>query len=81
MATIASILDTDLYKVLAFSTIIAIVLTILQLTMQQAVLHQFPDEVAEYNFTNRSKNMTFTTKCVEDLKAAVASARLFRPPP
>ncbi|KAJ6494623.1 nicotinate phosphoribosyltransferase [Mycena vitilis] len=39
-----SILDTDLYK----------------LTMQQAVLHHFPDTQASYKFTMRAKDVVFT---------------------
>ncbi|KAG8806761.1 nicotinate phosphoribosyltransferase [Serendipita sp. 399] len=62
MAQINSILDTDLYK----------------LTMQQAVLHQFPTAIAKYRFTNRSPNMTFTIECLELLKQAVGKLRDLR---
>ncbi|KAF8650999.1 hypothetical protein AX16_004985 [Volvariella volvacea WC 439] len=52
----ASILDTDLYK----------------FTMQQAVLHYFPDVYATYRFTNRSKDVLFSLQCFERFRAAVA---------
>ncbi|KAG5642056.1 hypothetical protein DXG03_003727 [Asterophora parasitica] len=51
-----SILDTDLYK----------------LTMQQAVLHQFPDVQATYRFTNRDKNTLFSRQCIERFRTAVS---------
>ncbi|KAF8920145.1 nicotinate phosphoribosyltransferase [Mucidula mucida] len=51
-----SILDTDLYK----------------LTMQQAVLHVFPDIPATYRFTLRDKSVLFTPKFVETLKAVIS---------
>ncbi|KAI0059188.1 nicotinate phosphoribosyltransferase [Artomyces pyxidatus] len=50
-----SILDTDLYK----------------LTMQQAVLHHFPDTQATYRFTHRDKDVFFTRACFERLKTAL----------
>lgn len=59
MAEITSILDTDLYK----------------LTMQQAVLRQFPDAVAKYRFTNRSQNMYFTAECVGQFRNTVAKLK------
>ncbi|KZP27314.1 nicotinate phosphoribosyltransferase [Athelia psychrophila] len=51
-----SMLDTDLYK----------------LTMQQAVLHHFPDAQATYRFTHRDKDVPFTRECVDAYKAAVS---------
>ncbi|EIW73623.1 hypothetical protein TREMEDRAFT_71010 [Tremella mesenterica DSM 1558] len=42
-----SILDTDLYK----------------LTMQNAVLHHFPDAVVVFRFTNRNPAMLFSREC------------------
>ncbi|KAF8904998.1 Quinolinate phosphoribosyl transferase [Gymnopilus junonius] len=51
-----SILDTDLYK----------------LTMQQAVLHHFPDVVATYHFTNRSSSVLFSRQCIERFRTAVS---------
>ncbi|KAF8339683.1 Quinolinate phosphoribosyl transferase [Cantharellus anzutake] len=48
-----SILDTDLYK----------------LTMQQAVLHHFPDARVRYKFDNRSKSTQFNRKCLELFQA------------
>ncbi|TFK40077.1 nicotinate phosphoribosyltransferase [Crucibulum laeve] len=51
-----SILDTDLYK----------------FTMQQAVLHHFPDVQATYRFTNRNKNVLFSRQCIERFRAAVS---------
>ncbi|KAG6877512.1 hypothetical protein C0993_006462 [Termitomyces sp. T159_Od127] len=51
-----SILDTDLYK----------------LTMQQAVLHHFPDLSATYRFTNRDKTRLVSRKCVERFRTAVS---------
>ncbi|KAG8821080.1 nicotinate phosphoribosyltransferase [Serendipita sp. 400] len=59
MVQINSILDTDLYK----------------LTMQQAVLHQFPIATAKYRFTNRSPNMSFTIECLQLLKQAVGKLK------
>ncbi|KAF5382124.1 hypothetical protein D9615_004196 [Tricholomella constricta] len=51
-----SILDTDLYK----------------LTMQQAVLHHFPDVQATYRFTNRDKSRLFSRQCIERFRTAVS---------
>jgi len=50
-----SILDTDLYK----------------LTMQQAVLHHFPDAQSTYRFTHRDTDVFFTRTCIEQFKEAV----------
>ncbi|KAG6850252.1 hypothetical protein H0H93_015804 [Arthromyces matolae] len=51
-----SILDTDLYK----------------LTMQQAVLNQFPNVEATYRFTNRDKSRLFSRQCVERFQTAIS---------
>ncbi|KAH9481535.1 putative nicotinate phosphoribosyltransferase [Psilocybe cubensis] len=51
-----SILDTDLYK----------------LTMQQAVLHHFPDTEGTYRFTNRNKGVLFSRQCIERFRTAVS---------
>ncbi|KAF8072119.1 nicotinate phosphoribosyltransferase [Lyophyllum atratum] len=51
-----SILDTDLYK----------------LTMQQAVLHHFPNVQATYRFTNRDKSTLFSRQCIEQFRTAVS---------
>ncbi|KZT29231.1 nicotinate phosphoribosyltransferase, partial [Neolentinus lepideus HHB14362 ss-1] len=53
----ASILDTDLYK----------------FTMQQAILHHFPDARAKYRFKNRDKDKGryFTKTCYERFKSSV----------
>ncbi|KAG6873243.1 hypothetical protein C0995_001262 [Termitomyces sp. Mi166 len=51
-----SILDTDLYK----------------LTMQQAVLHHFPDVSATYRFTNRDKTRLFSRQSAERFRTAVS---------
>ncbi|KAK2463479.1 hypothetical protein APHAL10511_004565 [Amanita phalloides] len=51
-----SILDTDLYKI----------------TMQQAVLHHFPEVKAKYRFTNRSPDTLFSLQCVERFRATVS---------
>ncbi|KAF7975743.1 hypothetical protein HWV62_8731 [Athelia sp. TMB] len=51
----ASMLDTDLYK----------------LTMQQAVLHHFPDVQATYKFTHRDKDVPFTRECIDTFRAAI----------
>ncbi|KAG5719967.1 putative nicotinate phosphoribosyltransferase [Termitomyces sp. T112] len=51
-----SILDTDLYK----------------LTMQQAVLHHFPNVSAKYRFTNRDKTRLFSRHSVERFRTAVS---------
>ncbi|KAJ6577250.1 nicotinate phosphoribosyltransferase [Mycena capillaripes] len=50
-----SILDTDLYK----------------LTMQQAVLHHFPDTQASYKFTMRDKNVVFTKQAFNTFQKTV----------
>ncbi|GBE88430.1 nicotinate phosphoribosyltransferase [Sparassis latifolia] len=52
----ASILDTDLYK----------------LTMQQAVLHHFPDVQATYHFTHRDKNVFFTRECIQQFQLSIS---------
>ncbi|KAL0954721.1 hypothetical protein HGRIS_003674 [Hohenbuehelia grisea] len=59
LAVPPSILDTDLYKVLA-------------LTMQQAVLHHFPRAQATYKFTNRDKSTLFSRQCADRFRAAVS---------
>ncbi|KAG6907090.1 hypothetical protein DXG01_010624 [Tephrocybe rancida] len=51
-----SILDTDLYK----------------LTMQQAVLHHFPNVEATYRFTNRDKSRLFSRQSIERFRTAVS---------
>ncbi|KAF8883545.1 nicotinate phosphoribosyltransferase [Infundibulicybe gibba] len=51
-----SILDTDLYK----------------LTMQQAILSEFPDIPATYRFNNRDKTVLFSRHCVEQFTAAIS---------
>ncbi|KAF8871767.1 nicotinate phosphoribosyltransferase [Infundibulicybe gibba] len=51
-----SILDTDLYK----------------LTMQQAILTEFPDIPATYRFNNRDKTVLFSRHCVEQFMAAIS---------
>ncbi|PPQ73172.1 hypothetical protein CVT26_014771 [Gymnopilus dilepis] len=51
-----SILDTDLYK----------------LTMQQAVLHHFPDVLSTYHFTNRSSSVLFSRQSIERFRTAVS---------
>jgi len=71
-----SILDTDLYKVLSPSSLPVIEpahLYFSKLTMQQAVLHHFPDVQATYRFTHRDKNIYFTRTCIEQFHAAVHS--------
>ncbi|TIA93375.1 hypothetical protein E3P99_00113 [Wallemia hederae] len=52
---IASILDTDLYK----------------LTMQQAVLEHFKDVRVSYRFTNRSMNMRFNTAAFDSIQEGI----------
>ncbi|KAF8807093.1 nicotinate phosphoribosyltransferase [Phlegmacium glaucopus] len=52
-----SILDTDLYK----------------LSMQQAVLHHFPDIQATYRFTNRNSTALFSRQCIERFRTAVSN--------
>ncbi|KAI0723665.1 nicotinate phosphoribosyltransferase [Fomitopsis betulina] len=51
-----SLLDTDLYK----------------FTMQQAVLHHFPDVQAVYRFTHRDKDVPFPRLAVDAFRDAVA---------
>ncbi|RDB31038.1 putative nicotinate phosphoribosyltransferase [Hypsizygus marmoreus] len=54
--SLTSILDTDLYK----------------FTMQQAVLHHFPDVEATYRFTNRTKTTLFSRQSIERFRTAVS---------
>lgn len=54
---INSILDTDLYK----------------LTMQNLVLHLYPDAVVKYKFNNRNKTMKFNTVFLSRLKQEIES--------
>jgi nicotinate phosphoribosyltransferase len=51
-----SVLDTDLYK----------------LTMQQSVLHLFPEVQATYRFTNRNLNVLFSRQSIERFRTAVS---------
>lgn len=51
-----SVLDTDLYK----------------LTMQQSVLHLFPEVQATYRFTNRNIDTLFSRQCIERFRTAVS---------
>ncbi|KAI0293813.1 nicotinate phosphoribosyltransferase [Russula brevipes] len=50
-----SLLDTDLYK----------------LTMQQAVLHHFPDAQSTYKFIHRDAGVYFTRECYEQFLTAI----------
>lgn len=50
---------------------------ILQLTMQQAVLHHFPEAQVRYRFNNRSKGMEFNRECLEVFKESVACKFLY----
>lgn len=54
---IASILDSDLYK----------------LSMQMFVLQQYPEVDVTYVFNNRSKDMKFTSEAVEEIQRQIAS--------
>ena len=45
-----------------------------QLTMQQAVLHHFPDVQSTYKFTHRDANVYFTRECYERFAASVPRA-------
>ncbi|CAA7265593.1 unnamed protein product [Cyclocybe aegerita] len=56
LAVPLSILDTDLYK----------------LTMQQAVLQQFPNVHSTYRFKNRSISTLFTRQSIERFRTAVS---------
>jgi nicotinate phosphoribosyltransferase len=47
-----------------------------QLTMQQAVFHQFRNTQATYRFTNRSRDTLFTRQSAEAFTSAVSSALL-----
>lgn len=51
-----SILDTDLNK----------------FTMQQAVLHHYPDVQSKYRFSNRYTNVQFSYQCFEKFRGSVA---------
>ena len=48
----------------------------IQFTMQQAVMRHFPDAQATYKFTHRDKDVFFTRKCFDLLKASVSRACL-----
>lgn len=74
-----SILDTDLYKVRSGRAYLGstqrsalIRMAHLQLTMQQAVLHHFPDVLATYRFTHRSKDVHFTKESIAEFQSAVS---------
>lgn len=72
-----SLLDTDLYKV-CWADRICVVLTDAsrsQLTMQNAVLHCYPDAMAEYKFTNRAMNMVFSRTCFEWIQTRLNGGR------
>lgn len=43
-----------------------------QLTMQQAVLHHYPNLPATYRFTNRSSSTLFTRQCIERFRTAIS---------
>ncbi|PPQ91005.1 hypothetical protein CVT25_013930 [Psilocybe cyanescens] len=63
LAVPQSILDTDLYKINDPKS---------QLTMQQAVLHHFPDMHGTYRFTNRNIDALFSRQCIERFRTAVS---------
>jgi nicotinate phosphoribosyltransferase len=44
---------------------------VIQLTMQNAVLEQFPDAISTYRFTNRAIEMLFSRECFEWCKERV----------
>ena len=80
-----SILDTDLYKVctprlLPKTQIPMQYLTFCthnsQLTMQQAVLQQFPDVPATYRFTNRNASTLFSRQSIERFRTAISGSCL-----
>ncbi|KAI0297289.1 nicotinate phosphoribosyltransferase [Multifurca ochricompacta] len=54
-----SLLDTDLYKARIF-------------TMQQAVLHHFPDTQSTYKFTHRDAGVYFTRQSYEQFVTAIS---------
>ncbi|KAI0270803.1 Quinolinate phosphoribosyl transferase [Russula aff. rugulosa BPL654] len=53
-----SLLDTDFYKARTSNTD--------NLTMQQAVLHHFPEAQTTYKFTHRDANVYFTRQCTSN---------------
>ncbi|KAH7912012.1 Quinolinate phosphoribosyl transferase [Hygrophoropsis aurantiaca] len=55
--SLVSVLDTDLYK----------------FTMQQAVLHHYPNAIGTYRFTHRDKDVLFSRVCVDAFREAVAT--------
>jgi nicotinate phosphoribosyltransferase len=70
-----SMLDTDLYKVMKppmFSLHPTTNNVHSQLTMQQSVLHLFPDVHATYRFTNRNLDTLFSRQCIERFRTAVS---------
>ncbi|KAH7928289.1 nicotinate phosphoribosyltransferase [Leucogyrophana mollusca] len=52
-----SILDTDLYK----------------FTMQQAVLHHYPNVAGAYRFTHRDKDVYFPRACIDAFREAISA--------
>ena len=50
---------------------------LLQLTMQQAVLHHFPGVQATYRFTHRDANVYFTRSCYEKFLVTISRAHTF----
>ncbi len=52
----------------------------LQLTMQQAVLHHFPNVQSTYRFTHRDANVYFTRSCYEQFVVAISRAYTFSLP-
>jgi hypothetical protein len=52
-----------------------------QLTMQQAVLHHFPDVQSTYKFTHRDANVYFTRECYERFAASIPRAHSAFPAP
>lgn len=78
-----SLLDTDFYKARTSDTgdvscLEGIVINLYQqLTMQQAVLHHFPEAQTTYKFSHRDANIYFTRQCYEQFVASIPCARMF----
>ncbi len=57
------------------------VMTSFQFTMQQAVLHHYPEALVRYRFNNRSEGMKFNRKCLEVFKESVACKSVYTADP
>ena len=68
-----SLLDTDLYQVMFILTVRPRQLSArgTQFTIQQAIVHHFPDTRALYRFTNRDTDVLFPRRFVDLLHRSI----------